>query len=98
MRAAGAMGTVMILSSGSTYTLEDVAQAATGTIWFQQYLYKDQGLTRGAPPRAGGGLHGPLSDPGLDCAGEGERNIRNNYSSPSSPNYAGLECRSTPGR
>jgi hypothetical protein len=34
------MGTVMILSSGSTYTLEEVAQAATGTIWFQQYLYK----------------------------------------------------------
>src|SRR5882724_4556788 len=33
VRAAGAMGTVMILSSGSTYTLEDVAQAATGTIW-----------------------------------------------------------------
>ena len=52
VRAAGAMGTVMILSSGSTYTLEEVAQAATGTIWFQQYLYKDQGLTQRMAQRA----------------------------------------------
>src|SRR5918999_5957302 len=33
-RAAGAMGTVMILSSGSTYTLEEVAKAATGPSGF----------------------------------------------------------------
>ena len=31
---------------GSTYRLEEVAQAATGPIWFQQYFYKDQGLTQ----------------------------------------------------
>src|SRR5215831_7031022 len=52
VRAAGAMGTVMLLSSGSTYRLEEVAQAATGTIWFQQYLYKDQGLTQRMAHRA----------------------------------------------
>ena len=92
VRAAGAMGTVMILSSGSTYTLEEVAQAATGTIWFQQYLYKDQGLTQRMAHRAQEAGYTALCLT-LDATvrAKRERNIRNNYSSPSSPNYAGLE-------
>jgi 4-hydroxymandelate oxidase len=92
VRAAGAMGTVMILSSGSTYTLEDVAQAATGTIWFQQYLYKDQGLTQRMAHRAQEAGYTALCLT-LDSTVQAkrERNIRNDYSSPSSPNYAGLE-------
>lgn len=91
-RAAGAMGTVMILSSGSTYTLEDVAQAATGTIWFQQYLYKDRGLTQRMAHRAQEAGYKALCLT-LDSTvrAKRERNIRNNYSSPASPNYAGLE-------
>ena len=51
-RAAGAMGIVMLLSSGSSYTLEEVSQAASGPIWFQQYLYKDRGLTKAMAQRA----------------------------------------------
>ena len=92
VRAAGAMGTVMILSSGSTYRLEEVAQAATGTIWFQQYLYKDQGLTQRMAHRAQEAGYSALCLT-LDSTvrAKRERNIRNNYSSPSSPNYAGLE-------
>jgi isopentenyl diphosphate isomerase/L-lactate dehydrogenase-like FMN-dependent dehydrogenase len=86
------MGTVMILSSGSTYTLEDVAQAATGTIWFQQYLYKDQGLTQRMAHRAQEAGYTALCLT-LDSTvrAKRERNIRNDYSSPSSPNYSGLE-------
>jgi len=92
VRAAGAMGTVMLLSSGSTYRLEEVAQAATGTIWFQQYLYKDQGLTQRMAHRAQEAGYSALCLT-LDSTvrAKRERNIRNNYSSPSSPNYAGLE-------
>ncbi|MBM3225499.1 MAG: alpha-hydroxy-acid oxidizing protein, partial [Candidatus Tectomicrobia bacterium] len=91
-RAAGAMGTVMVLSSGSTYTLEEVAQAATGTIWFQQYLYKDQGLTQRMAHRAQeAGYTGLCLTLDSTVRAKRERNIRNNYSSPSSPNYAGLE-------
>src|SRR5262249_54327261 len=92
VRAAGAMGTVMLLSSGSTYRLEEVAQAATGTIWFQQYLYKDQGLTQRMAHRAQEAGYTALCLT-LDSTvrAKRERNIRNNYSSPSSPNYAGLE-------
>ena len=92
VRAAGATGTVMILSSGSTYTLEDVAQAATGTIWFQQYLYKDRSLTQRMAHRAQEAGYSALCLT-LDSTvrAKRERNIRNDYSSPSSPNYAGLE-------
>ena len=81
VRAAGAMGTVMILSSGSTYTLEDVAQAATGTIWFQQYLYKDQGLTQRMAHRAQEAGYTALCLT-LDSTvrAKRERNIRNDYS------------------
>lgn len=92
VRAAGAMGTVMLLSSGSTYRLEEVAQAATGPIWFQQYLYRDRDLTQRMAHRAQEAGYSALCLT-LDSTvrAKRERNIRNNYSSPPSPNYAGLE-------
>ena len=44
-RAAGAAGTAMILSTISTCSIEEVAEAATGPIWFQLYVYKDRQAT-----------------------------------------------------
>jgi 4-hydroxymandelate oxidase len=91
VRAAGAMGTVLLLSSGSTYRLEEVAQAATGAIWFQQYLYRDRDLTQRMAHRAQEAGYSALCLT-LDSTvrAKRERNIRNQYSSPSSPNYEGL--------
>jgi len=44
--AAGAeVGTVMGVSSGSTRTLEEIAERASGPLWFQQYLFRDRSLT-----------------------------------------------------
>lgn len=37
-RAAGALGALMAASTESTRTLEDIAQAATGPLWFQLYF------------------------------------------------------------
>lgn len=92
VRAAGAMGTLMVLSSGSTYRLEEVAQAATGPIWFQQYLYKDRDLTQRMAHRAQeAGFSGLCLTLDSTVRAKRERNIRNVYSSPPSPNYAGLE-------
>ena len=34
-RAAGAAGTIMVLSSHSNHSMEEVAEAATGNLWFQ---------------------------------------------------------------
>ena len=51
-RAAAAAGTVQVLSTMSSYTLEDVAAAAAGPKWFQLYCYRDKELTRRLVQRA----------------------------------------------
>src|SRR5581483_956937 len=40
-RGAGALGVPMILSTLATRTMEDVAAAATGPLWFQLYMMDD---------------------------------------------------------
>ena len=91
-RGVGAMGTVMILSSGSTRTLEEVAAASTGPIWFQQYLYKDKGLSKSMAQRAeDAGFSALCITLDSSVRAKRERNIRNRYLSPISPNYAALE-------
>ena len=51
-RAAGAAGTLMVASTLSTCSLEQIAGAATGHLWFQVYVYKDRGLTQELIARA----------------------------------------------
>jgi 4-hydroxymandelate oxidase len=46
-RAARAAGTVLVASTLSSYSLEEIAGAAAGSpLWFQFYLYRDRSLTR----------------------------------------------------
>ncbi len=91
-KAAGAMGTVMVLSSHASRTLEDVAQVATGNIWFQQYFFKDRELTLEMVNRAEEAGYSALCLT-LDAKikPKRERNLRNNYVGPASPNYAQLD-------
>lgn len=42
--AAGAAGTLMVASSSSTRSLEDIAQVASGPLWFQLYVFNRQGI------------------------------------------------------
>ena len=51
-RGAGTARAGMILSSFSNVTLEDVAKAATSTLWFQLYVQPDRGFTRALVQRA----------------------------------------------
>jgi isopentenyl diphosphate isomerase/L-lactate dehydrogenase-like FMN-dependent dehydrogenase len=44
-RAAGATGTIMALSTASSYSIEEVADVAAGPLWFQLYFFKDRELT-----------------------------------------------------
>ncbi len=44
-RAAAAAGTVMIASTLATVSVEDIARACRGPLWFQLYVYRDRGLT-----------------------------------------------------
>ena len=45
-RAVSTMGTAQVLSTLSSYALEDVAAAAPSARWFQLYVYRDRGITR----------------------------------------------------
>ena len=91
-RAAGAAGTVMVVSSHAARTLEDVAGAASAPLWFQQYLFKDRGLTLEMAARAEEAGYTALCLT-LDAKvkPKRERNIRNDYVGPPSPNYAQLD-------
>lgn len=91
-RAAGAAGTVMVVSSHAARTMEDVAGAATGPLWFQQYLFKDRGLTLEMAARAEEAGYTALCLT-LDAKvpPKRERNIRNDYVGSASPNYAQLD-------
>ena len=51
-RAAGAAGTIMVLSSGSNYNIEEVADGARGPLWFQTFIYRDRELTETLVRRA----------------------------------------------
>ncbi|HEX5630596.1 MAG TPA: alpha-hydroxy acid oxidase [Acidimicrobiia bacterium] len=53
-RAAAGAGTVMVVSTLSTTSIEDVAAAAPGApLWFQFYCHRDRGLSRDLLARAG---------------------------------------------
>ena len=91
-KAAGAAGTVMVLSSHASRTLEEVAGAATGPLWFQQYLFKDKGLTLEMASRAEEAGYSALClTVDAKVKPKRERNIRNDYLGPDSPNYAHLD-------
>jgi 4-hydroxymandelate oxidase len=51
-RAAARLGTIMVVSTLATTSLEDVAAAAPGTRWFQLYVHKDRSFSRGLVERA----------------------------------------------
>src|SRR5688500_5677080 len=45
-RAAAAAGCGMLVSTLSTFPLEDVRVATSSPLWFQLYVHKDRGATR----------------------------------------------------
>lgn len=51
-RAATAAGTVMVLSTMSSYRIEEVAAASKGPKWFQLYVHPDREITKRLVARA----------------------------------------------
>jgi 4-hydroxymandelate oxidase len=81
-RAAAAVGTVMILSTASTCTIEDVA-AVGGTQWFQLYVYSDRGLTKALIERAEAcGMSAVVLTVDAPILGRRERDLRNRFHLP----------------
>jgi len=82
-RAAGKAGTIMILSTLATSSIEEVMEAATGPVWFQLYVYKDRGVTAGLVERAeSAGCSGLVLTVDTQLVGLRERDMRNRFQLP----------------
>jgi 4-hydroxymandelate oxidase len=83
VRAAGAAGTLMILSTLSTTSIEDVLAAATGPVWFQLYVYKDREATKALVQRAeAAGCSALVLTVDAQIWGRRERDVRNRFRLP----------------
>lgn len=82
-RAAGAAGTIMILSSLSNTDVEDVVKAAAGPVWFQLYVYKDRNATEGLIKRVeAAGCQAIVLTVDAPLLGSRERDVRNRFHLP----------------
>jgi 4-hydroxymandelate oxidase len=82
-RAAGAAGTVMILSSLSTTAVEEVVPASSGRVWFQLYVYRDRAATEALVARAeAAGCTAIVVTVDAPVLGTRERDVRNCFSLP----------------
>lgn len=91
VRAAGAAGTVMVLSTLSTTSIEEVVAAASGPVWFQLYVYKDRKATEGLVRRAeAAGCRALVLTVDAPLIGKRERDIRNRFRLPSGLAVANL--------
>jgi 4-hydroxymandelate oxidase len=92
VRAANAMDVGMILSQGSSVVMEDIASVSTRNIWFQQYFFRDRAITELMAHRADDSGFSALCIT-LDASvrSKRERNLRNDYMLPASPNYDGIK-------
>ncbi|MFL6260156.1 MAG: alpha-hydroxy acid oxidase [Thermoanaerobaculia bacterium] len=90
-RAAGAAGTVMILSTLSTTPIEEVVAAASGPVWFQLYVYRDRKATEGLVRRAeAAGCRALVLTVDAPLLGRRERDVRNRFRLPPSLAVANL--------
>lgn len=81
-------GTLMIASTTATKNIEEIAQAATGPLWFQLYVYPSFEVAEKLVRRAeAAGYRAIVLTVDLPRLGRREKDIRNNMSVPPSPYY-----------
>ena len=82
-RAARAAGTLLVSSTLSTYSVDDVAAAAPGPLWLQLYVFRDRGLTRELVERATrAGCRVICLTVTVPVQGNRERDLRNQFRLP----------------
>lgn len=82
-RAAGAEGTIMILSTLSNSPIEEVVAASAGEVWFQLYVYKDRGATQALVERAErAGVRAIVVTVDAPLLGRRERDVKNRFRLP----------------
>ena len=95
-QAAGRAGTLMIASTVATRTIEEIAQAASGPLWFQLYTYPSLNVAEMLVHRAeGAGYRAIVLTVDLPRLGNREKDLRNNVTIPPAPyqaaNFVGIE-------
>ena len=96
-RAAGAAGTLMCCSTIASSSLEEIATAATGPLWFQLYVYRDREVTRDLVRRAeAAGYRALVLTVDTPRLGRRERDVRNRFALPSNVSIRNLERYGTP--
>jgi 4-hydroxymandelate oxidase len=83
VRAAGSVGTVMILSTFSNTPVEEVVAAASAPVFFQLYVYRDREITAGLVRRAeAAGCRALVLTADAPVVGRRERDVRNRFHLP----------------
>ncbi len=86
-QAAGAAGTLMVVSSSATRSLEDVARAASGPLWFQLYIRRLRHAEALVVRAQAAGYRALVLTVDTPRLGNRERDIRNNFEGFPTPNY-----------
>jgi isopentenyl diphosphate isomerase/L-lactate dehydrogenase-like FMN-dependent dehydrogenase len=86
--AAGRAGTVMIASSSATRSLEEIAQAAGGPLWFQLYLFSRPGAEDLVQRAAAAGYRALVLTVDSPRWGQKERALRSGFRTPVKANVA----------
>jgi L-lactate dehydrogenase (cytochrome) len=85
-RSAARHETVFTLSTAASFSLEEVAQASHGPLWFQLYVWKDRSATAALVERARlAGYQALCFTIDVPLSGRRERDIRNGMTIPPRP-------------
>ena len=83
VRACGAAGTIFTVSTASSYTIEEIADAASGPLWFQLYMWKNEAVVSDLVDRAKrAGYHALVVTVDVPAVGKRERDLRNGMTLP----------------
>jgi 4-hydroxymandelate oxidase len=92
-RAAASAGTVLVASTLSTFTIEEIA-AATDNLWLQLYVFRDRSITRALVERAeAAGCRAISLTVTVPVQGNRERDAHNRFTLPAGiemANFSGL--------
>ena len=82
-RAAGKTGVVFVVSTAASWSMEEIAEAATGPMWFQLYLWQDRDIMKSLVERARQiGCQALVVTVDVQVVGKRERDLRNGLSIP----------------
>ncbi|GAC1390257.1 MAG: alpha-hydroxy acid oxidase [Ktedonobacteraceae bacterium] len=85
-RGAGDVDTLMVVSTVATRSLEEVAETATGPLWFQLYIYDERDASAMLVQRAQqAGYRAIVVTVDTPHVSKRERDIRNNFTVPPPP-------------